>query len=267
MSRRRTNGVGTKIYCFALLAFLFAPTIAIVVFAFDSSGRGTLPFESFTLKWFRQIFDDQVTVKAFQTSAIVGLTTAILAVVIGTLGAYAMYRRRTRTGQAIVAAAALPLAFPYLVLGISLLSMFHALGIKLSLMTVIVGHLLITLPAVLVTVNARFATFDPAIEEAAKDLGASPWRTFSAVTFPLIRPSVIGGGLLALALSLEEFIVTLFTTGSDSTVPIVIWGQMRRGVSPTVNAISTVLLATTVLLVLLARQLTGASLSSKRLDE
>ncbi|MBI5090301.1 MAG: ABC transporter permease [Actinobacteria bacterium] len=263
----RRRGLGSKIYCFALLAFLFAPTVAIVAFAFESSGRGTLPYEGFTLRWFREVFDDEITVRAFKTSAIVGLTTAMLALVIGTLGAYALYRRRTRAGQAVLAAATLPLAFPYLVLGISLLSMFHALGVRLSLMTVIVGHLLITLPAVLVTVNARFASYDPAIEEAAKDLGASPWRTFRSVTFPLIRPSVIGGGLLALALSLEEFVVTLFTTGSDSTVPIVIWGQMRRGVSPTVNAISSVLLGSTVLLVLLARQLTGASLGGKRLDD
>jgi spermidine/putrescine transport system permease protein len=260
------RGLGLKIYCALLLVFLFAPTVTIVVFAFESSGRSTLPIEGFTLEWFRDIFNDPVVVRAFRTSAIVGLTTAMLAVTIGTLAAYAIHRRRTRTGNVVIGVSALPLAFPYLVLGISLLSMFHVLGIRLSIQTVIVGHLLITLPVVIVTVHARFATFDPAVEEAARDLGASPWRTFTSVTFPIIRPSVIGGGLLALALSLEEFIVTLFTTGGDSTVPVVIWGQMRRGVSPTVNAISSVLLAATVVLVLVTRKLTGASLSSRQED-
>ena len=156
----------------------------------------------------------------------------LLAVMIGTLAAYGLYRRRSRGGQALVGLAILPLALPYLVLGIALLSMFRVMGVQLSLVTVTIGHLLITLPVVLVTVNARFASFDPALEEAARDLGASPWGTFVHVTFPLIRPSVIGAGLLALALSLEDFIVSLFTIGAKSTVPIVIWGQMRRGRQP-----------------------------------
>lgn len=260
----RRRGIGTKVYCAALLAFLFAPTLTIVVFAFESSGRSTLPFRGLTLDWFREVLDDQVTVNAFRTSAVVGVTTAVLAAVIGTLAAYAIHRYRSRIGQVVVSTATLPLAFPYLVLGISLLSMFRVLGVTLSTTTIVIGHLLITLPVVLATVNARFATFDSAVEEAARDLGAPPWRTFASVTFPLIRPSVIGGGLLALALSLEEFIVTLFTTGGESTVPVVIWGQMRRGVSPTVNAISSLLLAATVLLVLVTRKLTGASLSGSR---
>jgi spermidine/putrescine transport system permease protein len=260
----RRRNFGTKLYCVALLTFLFAPTLTIVLFAFESSGRATLPFEGFTLDWFREVLDDEVMVRAFRTSAVVGITTAVCAVIIGTLAAYAMHRHRSRTGPIVVSIATLPLAFPYLVLGIALLSMFRVLDVRLSTTTIVIGHLLITLPVVLATVNARFATFDPAVEEAARDLGASPLRTFLSVTFPLIRPSVIGGGLLALALSLEEFIVTLFTTGGDSTVPVVIWGQMRRGVSPTVNAISSLLLGATVLLVLVTRKLTGASLSSTR---
>ena len=263
----KRRGLAAKLYCAALLLFLFAPTLTIVLFAFESSGKGTLPFEGWTLGWFREVLDDEVMVQAFRTSAVVGVTTALLAVVIGTLAAYAMHRYRSRTGRVVVSTATLPLAFPYLVLGIALLSMFRVLDVRLSTNTIVVGHLLITLPVVLVTVNARFATFDPAVEEAARDLGASPWRTFTSVTFPLIRPSVIGGGLLALALSLEEFIVTLFTTGGDSTVPVVIWGQMRRGVSPTVNAISSLLLAATVVLVLITRQLTGASVTGSRRTE
>jgi len=262
----RRRAIGTKVYCAALLVFLFAPTITIVLFAFESSGRSTLPFRGVTLEWFREVLDDEVTRRAFRTSAIVGLTTAVLAAVVGTLAAYAMHKRRSRFNSLVTTLAVMPLAFPYLVIGISLLSMFRVLGITLSTTTIVVGHLLVTLPVVLATVGARFESFDPAVEEAARDLGAPPWRTFVSVTFPLVRPSVIGGALLALALSLEEFIITLFTTGGSSTVPVVIWGQMRRGVSPTVNAISTLLLAATVLLVVLTRKLTGAALGSPRQD-
>ncbi len=124
-----------------------------MLFAFESSGKGTLPFEGWTLGWFREVLDDEVMVQAFRTSAVVGVTTALLAVVIGTLAAYAMHRYRSRTGRLVVSTATLPLAFPYLVLGIALLSMFRVLDVRLSTNTIVVGHLLITLPVVLVTVE------------------------------------------------------------------------------------------------------------------
>ena len=152
-------------------------------------------------------------------------------------------------------------------LGIALLSMFKVLSIPLSLWTVIVGHLLITIPIVLLTLNARLSNFDPSLEEAARDLGATPLQVFSRVTFPLIRPSIVGACLLVLALSFDEFIVTFYTMGPQTTVPLVIWGQMRRGVSPEVNAISTVLLLVTLALILLTRRLGGATLDIPKLKE
>jgi spermidine/putrescine transport system permease protein len=150
--------------------------------------------------------------------------------------------------------ALLPIALPGLLLGVSLLSFFNWLHVQLSLWTVIVGHVLLTLPFVVLVMMSRLTGFDRSLEDAARDLGASAFDTFRHVTFPLIRPSVIGSALLVVALSLDEFIVTFFTIGPENTLPIVIWGQMRQGVSPTVNAISTIMLVTTLVLVLVVRR-------------
>jgi spermidine/putrescine transport system permease protein len=258
--------MGLKIYCFALLLFLFLPTITIVLFSFESSGNGSLPFEGFSTRWYEEVLENPVLQGAFRSSALVAIVTALMAVILGALTAYALYRRPSRAANFLLGVSALPLAIPPLVLGISLLSLFKATEVPLSLWTVSVGHILITIPVALLTLNARFGNFDPALEEAARDMGATPWQTFSRVTFPLIRPSVIGAGLLALALSLDEFIVSLLTIGPQSTVPIVIWGQMRRGVSPTVNAISSLLLLATLILVLLVRRFSGASFASRMKD-
>ena len=261
----KTSALSAQIYCFLIFVFLFSPTLAIVVFSFESSGSGTLPFAGFTLNWYQDIFSQIVVIKAFRSSIFVALLTMVLAVSVGTLASYGLFKRRTKMGQAIITTAMLPLAIPYLVLGVSLLSIFRFTGIALSLVTVAIGHLLISLPIVLVTVNAQFASFDPAVEEAARDLGASGWKAFKTITFPMIRPSVMGAGLLVFAISLDEFVVSLFTIGAQSTVPIVVWGQMRRGVSPSVNAISTLLLLVTAGLVLLARKFSGAQMGSKDL--
>lgn len=249
------------VYCFVLLAFLFAPTITVIVFSFDGSGRGSLPMGALSSRWYREAFGDPLIRDAFWHSTQVALVTAAIAAILGTLAALALYRRPSRLGGLITVVVALPLAFPPLVLGIALLSMFKVLTIPLSLWTVVVGHLLITIPVMLLTLNARLSNFDSSFEEAARDLGASAFQVFHRVTFPLIRPSIVGAALLVLALSFDEFIVTFYTIGPQSTVPLVIWGQMRRGVSPEVNAISTVLLVVTLLLVLLTRRLGGATLA------
>ena len=255
---------GLPAYCFLLLLFLFAPTITILIFSFDGSGRGSLPLGALSAKWYRESFGDSLVRDSFKYSAIVAGSAALIAIVLATLGALALYRHRSRLAAPIIVFVALPLALPPLVLGIALLSFFHVIGLQLSLMTVTIGHLLITMPIVLLTLNARLSNFDRSFEEAARDLGARPWQMFLKVTFPLIRPSVVGAGLLVLAFSLDEFIVTLYTIGPRNTVPLLIWGQMRIGVSPSVNAISTVLLLATLVLVVVMKRLGGMALGSQR---
>jgi spermidine/putrescine transport system permease protein len=252
---------GLTVYSIGLLVFLFAPTVTVLIFSFDGSGRGSLPMGPLSLRWYREAFGDSLVRDAFVYSAEVAVVTAVVAAILGTLAALALFRHPTKLGGFVIVLAVLPLALPPLVLGIALLSMFKVLSIPLSLWTVIVGHLLITIPIVLLTVNARLSNYDASVEEAARDLGATPLQVFRLVTFPLIRPSIVGASLLVLALSLDEFIITFYTIGPTTTVPLFIWGQMRRGISPEVNAISTVLLLVTLGLVLLTRRLGGATLA------
>jgi spermidine/putrescine transport system permease protein len=250
---------GLTVYAWAVVAFLFAPVITVVIFSFSETG--TLPLTRLTAKWYQAVFSSPLYGPAFRASAVVGAAVCVIAVTIGLLAALAFHHHRSKAGSVVIGLSVLPIGLPPLVLGIALISAFQVMHITLSLATVAIGHLLLTIPVVLLTLYAAFANFDPALEEAAIDLGASPVKTFWKVTFPILRPSIVGAGLLVLAVSLDEFIVTLFTIGAQSTVPIAIWGQMRIGVSPSVNALSTLLLAGTVTLVVVTMRLVGATFS------
>jgi spermidine/putrescine transport system permease protein len=249
---RRPSALG--VYCTVLILFLFAPVVTIVVFSFDEVGVGTFPIEGLTFKWYEDMLENDAIMEAALNSAIVAAGCAALTVALGTAASFALVRFRVRLSGGFSALVLLPVALPGLLVGVALLSFFDFVSLPLSLFTVTIGHVLITLPFVILTMNARLAVFDPAVEEAARNLGANPWQTFWRITFPLIRGSLVGSALLVVALSLDEFIVTFFTIGPDNTLPTVIWSQMRTGVSPSVNAISTVMLASTLALLLATRR-------------
>ena len=254
MNRAATTGFW--VYSALLLVFLFAPVLIVVLFAFDSGGRGTFPVQGLTLAWFERFFEDDVMIDAAVNSAIVAACATVGAILLGSLAAFALIRHRVRFGGAFTAAIVLPLVLPPLLLGIALLSFFNRVDVQLSLWTVVVAHVLVTLPFVVLTLSSRLAGLDPALEEAASTLGATRVQAFRHVTLPLIRSSLVGSALLVVALSLDEFVVTFFTIGSGNTLPIVIWGQMRAGVSPVVNAVSTLMLVSTLLLMVGVRKLT-----------
>lgn len=251
---RRVNGL--TIYAVLLLGFLFAPVLTIVLFSFDKAGVGTFPLTGFTLDWYRRLAEDDAFVSAAVNSLVVAVACAFITVVLGTAAAFALTRYRIRASGTFTGLLALPIMLPGLLVGVALLSFFSWIRLPLSLMTVTIGHVLVTLPFVVLTMNARLTGFDRSVEEAARNLGATPLQTFRHVTFPLIRASIMGSALLVAALSLDEFIVTFFTIGAENTLPTVVWGQMRRGVSPTVNAISTLMLFSTVVLMVAARRFT-----------
>jgi spermidine/putrescine transport system permease protein len=256
----RTRSVGNVVqvaYALLVLGFLFLPIFFVVLFSFDARGIGTFPIEHFSTRWYGAFFDDPTMTDAALNSVEVAFATAIISSVLGTLAAFAFARYRVRFAGVFATAFVMPLVIPALLVGIALLSFFSKADIQLSLLTVIVGHVLITLPFVLLVVGARLANFDRSVEEAASTLGASPLQRFRYVTFPLIRPSLLGAALLVVAVSLDEFVITFFTIGGHATLPIVIWGQMRAGVSPLVNVVSTLMLAATVALVVGVRQLSG----------
>jgi len=255
MKQGRLSTLAFSTYVALLLMFLFAPIAIVVLFSFDSKGIAAFPFKGPTMEWYAAVAGDPIIRKAALNSIIVAIGTTICCILIGTSAAFVIARFRSRSASAFAGLMALPLLLPHLLLGISLLSFFTSLGIGLSVRTAIVGHVLITLPFMVFTLSSRIAGLDPQIQEAAATLGAGPAQAFYRITLPLIRSAMVGAALLVVAWSLDEFSVSFFTIGSDNTLPIVIWGQMRAGISPTVNAISALMVLTTVVLVCVVHRL------------
>ncbi|MFN8518623.1 MAG: ABC transporter permease [Chloroflexota bacterium] len=235
-----------------VLVYLFAPVVVTVVFSFTTSPRLSLPIEGLTLDWYHKAFADALFTSALTNSLVLALVTAGVSVPLGVMFSFGMARLGQRARGSLLTASLVPAAVPALVLGIALAVFFTALGRPPGLANAAIGHILVAMPFVILTLNARLETFDFSVTEAARDLGASPLRTFRDITFPIIRPSVIGGALLAMALSIDEFVVTWFTIGNQQTLPVLIWGLLRRGIDPTVNALATVVLTWLVLLVILS---------------
>jgi ABC-type spermidine/putrescine transport system permease subunit II len=235
-----------------VLVFLFAPVAVTVLFSFTVSPRLTLPIEGLTLDWYGSALRDPLFSRSLLNSILLALVAALGASALGVPFAFALARLRRRTRGALLTGSLLPAAIPALVLGIALAVFFNAFGRAPGLVNAAVGHMLVALPFVILTMNARLETFDFSVLEAARDLGASPLRTFRDVTLPLIRPSVIGAALLAMALSLDEFVVTWFNIGNDQSLPVLIWGFMRRGIDPSINALATLILAGLIILVVLS---------------
>jgi spermidine/putrescine transport system permease protein len=194
-------------------------------------------------------------------SLLAALVTALVAAPIGVLAALGLRALSERARTAMLGALLLPIAVPGLLLAVALAIYWSgALGQRYSLWAAILGHILIALPFVILTMNAAVANFRFSLLEAARDLGAGPWRTFRDILFPLIRPAVEGAALLAAAISLDEFIITLFVGGRDTTLPVLIWGRVQRSVDPSLNALATTLLIATTVLALLAARRTAVRL-------
>lgn len=248
--RRGSGGVlAARVYLLLVLLYLFLPVLVVVLFSFTTSPRLSLPIEGFTFSWYEAAFAEPLFSRALVNSLVLASITAVVAVGIGVPFCFALARLRRRSRGALLTASLLPMAVPALVLGVALAVLFTNLARPPSLTNAAVGHVVIALPFVVLTVNARLETFDFSTLEAARDLGASPLRTFRDVTFPLIRPSVIGAALLAAALSLDEFVVTFFNIGNDTSLPVLVWGLLRRGINPSINALATVVLLSLVGLV------------------
>ncbi|MBF6604983.1 MAG: ABC transporter permease [Chloroflexi bacterium] len=241
-----------RLFLVVVLVYLFAPVAVTVLFSFTTSPRLSLPIEGFTLNWYAIAFSDPLFPDALTHTLVLAVVTGIVAGALGVAFSFGLVRLQRRARGALLTASLVPAVVPGLVLGIALAVLFNALGVTQGLRNAAIGHIVIALPFVVLTMNARLETFDFTTLEAARDLGASPWRTFIDITLPLIRASVIGAVLLAMAQSLDEFVVTWFNIGNDMTLPVLIWGLLRRGISPTINALATVVLASLVVLTVLS---------------
>jgi spermidine/putrescine transport system permease protein len=255
MSRAKT---ASWIYVALMVAFLFAPAVVVVLFSFNATSSTSLPFAGFSVRWYRAAFGDDQFVEALENSLKVAFATAAIVAFVGTNAAFALARKRSRVLDAFSAFVSTPLIVPGLFLGVALLSFYDEIGMRRTLLTVIFGHALVTLPFVVLIVNARLARLDRSVDEAARDLGATALQTFWKITFPLVRPALAGSILIAIAWSFDEFIITFFTIGPKITLPILIWGKLRLGVDPSVNAIASVILAATITLTAVAGRFISA---------
>lgn len=236
-----------------VLFYLYAPIVVIVLFSFTSSPRLAMPIEGLTLNWYQSAYSNPLITAALTNSLLLALVSAVGAGAMGAAFSFGLMKvERARLRGALLGFSLLPAIVPLLVIGISLAVLFRALGLPQGLVNAAIGHVLVCLPFVVLTMNARLEQFDFTILDAARDLGASPRRAFLDVTFPLCRSAILGAALLAAALSLDEFVVTWFNIGNQQSLPVLVWGMMRRGVDPSINAIATTLLALLVTLVVVA---------------
>jgi len=229
-----------------VFAFLYIPIVLLVVFSFNSS-RLNIRWEGFSLRWYGELFANKTLIVAFQNSMMVACATTVLATVLGTIGAWMLYRYRFPFQRAIGLLIFVPMVMPEVLMGVSLLVLFvQLLNLPLGFTTLIIAHTTFCFPFVLVGVQARLHGLDPAMEEAAMDLGATPVQAFWKVIVPYLMPAIVSGALMSFTLSLDEYIVSVFTTGAQSqTLPLKVFGMAKVGLNPQLNALSTLFIVGT----------------------
>lgn len=253
---RRLLGV----HALLVLLFLYAPIVVLVIFSFNSS-RLNVMWESFTLQWYREALTDRQILRALQNSLVVGSISTVVSTVLGTVTAFALARHRFPGKRLLEGVLYIPIILPEIVMGISLLALFSTLGMRLGITTISIAHITFCTAFVALIVRARLHGFDRSLERAAMDLGAGPWTTFRRVTLPLAAPGIVAGALIAFTLSIDDVIITFFTSGPGSTtLSLYIFSMVRLGVSPKVNALSTLLLLFTFVVVGLVARAIYASL-------
>jgi len=229
--------------------FLYLPIIILVVFSFNAS-RYVAVWRGFTFDWYQTLFTNQAIAAALRNSLIVAGTSTVVSTVFGTMVALAMERYRFPGKLAFDGLLYLPIIIPDIAMAVMLLLFFVMVNLRLGLITIIISHIAFNISFVAVVVRARLAYFDVTLEEAAKDLYANEWQTFRRVTLPLIMPGILGGALLAFTLSIDDFVITFFTAGPGSTtLPLRIYSMVKIGVTPEINALSSMMLLFSMALV------------------
>ena len=234
-----------------VLLFLLVPILVVVVFSFNSGDQISV-WEGFSLEWYAKLFKNSDVWRACKNSLIIAGIATFISTVIGTAAALAIEKYRFPFRLTLIRSLFLPLIIPDIVLAIALLSYYVLIGFQLGLTSVIIAHVVFNIAYVTIVVRARLQGYDATVEEAALDLGANHWQTFWRITFPLIAPGIIGGALLAFTLSIDDFVITFFTAGvGKTTLSVYIYSSIKFGITPELNAISTMLLVNSIVLILL----------------
>ena len=240
-------------------AFLYLPMLILIIYSFNKSKLVTV-WAGFSTQWYRELIQNEALRDAAWVTLKVALVSSTIATLLGTMAAYALVRGGRFFGRTLFSGMIFaPLVMPEVITGLSLLLLFIGIGLDRGVMTIILAHTTFSMCFVSVVVSSRLSTFDLSLEEAALDLGATPFAAFRLVTLPIIAPAVVSGWLLAFTLSLDDLVIATFVTGpSATTLPMKIWSSVRLGVTPEINALSTILIG------LVATGVITASLVSKR---
>jgi spermidine/putrescine transport system permease protein len=248
----RKRSVGLVSAAVAGYAFLYLPLVIVVVYSFNDS-RLNAEWVGFTFGWYDKLFHNDDMLVAAGNSLVIGLVASLVSTVLGTMAGVALYRYRSRLLPVLVLA---PIAIPEILMGVSLLIFFVLLNFTLGLVSVALAHIAFCIGFVAIVVRSRLAGMDESLTEAARDCGATPWGAFRYVTLPLIMPGVIAGALMAFTLSIDDFVITFFTAGAGTvTLPLQIYSMIKIAVTPEVNAVSTLLMLLTLVLIVVASRL------------
>lgn len=238
------------LYLGILFFLMYLPIGVVVVFSFNEA-RLPVRFTGFSMKWYQELFQDRDMLQALKNSLILAVSSCAVSAVIGTLGAVGISRIHWKTKGMLEYISILPLMIPEIILGMVLMAFFYMMNLPFGMLTLLIGHTVFCVPYILMEVKARLAGMDPSLEEAARDLGAGPFRAFWDIILPLIMPAVMSGSLLAFAMSMDDVVISIFINGPRlSTLPIKVYTQIKTGVTPEVNALCTIMLAVTLLILL-----------------
>jgi len=233
-----------------VMLFLYTPIIVLVVYSFNDNRTLTWPMKGFTLSWYEKLFQNEQILQAIANSFYVATCSTFLTLLIGIPAAMALHRYHFPGKTIFRRLLLLPIALPGIVTGISMLNMFKMFGFNLNLQTVIIGHATALLAVVVTQIFARLQRLPKSLEEASADLGAGPLKTFLFITLPNIKSAIFGAGLLSFVLSFDEIPVTFFLTGRDNTLPMYIYSTMRRGVTPEINAVGSIIVLMSLILII-----------------
>lgn len=241
-----------SLYVLLILIFMYIPIAVVIIFSFNESSISVF-WKGFTLDWYVKMLQDRAMLEALRNSLTLGIISSISAGIIGTLGAVGLARKKIAGGGAMEYLTILPIMIPEIILGMVFLAFYALIGIPFGMTTLVIAHTVFCIPYVYLLAKARLAGLDPSYVEAARDLGAGEIKAFISITLPLVMPAVISGMLLAFAMSFDDVIISSFVTGVDvNTLPLLIFSQLKVGITPKTNALCALIFAATVLIILIS---------------
>ncbi|MCI5675237.1 MAG: ABC transporter permease [Ezakiella sp.] len=238
-----------KLYTFLIYFFFYAPIIVLIVYSFNAT-KSRVNWSGFSLRWYKELFSNRQVLNSFYNTLLIGVASTILSTIMGTMGAVALYNKRGRFKNFMMDVNYLPILNPDIVIAVSLVALYNFMRLKFGYITIILSHVAFLTPYVLFNVMPRLNSMDPNLYEAALDLGANRWQAFRMVVLPEIKPGILSGALIAFTLSIDDFVVSFFTTGKGiQNISITVWSMARRGINPVINALSALMFLIMVILV------------------